>query len=260
MSKLSVVLCLFLAFTALGYNLLLIDDYSASGSNSDFEELINWGILEGMGISYTYIYHNSVTKKTEDASYLSNYTDILWNTWNRVITTAEKDTLEAWVNDGNSLVVTGFDALGSPTDTNLAALVRSTQSGDFPYTKSFQIADIDHWIINGSYEDAAGVEADFYTESTDHDRAAPVSGTISLGSVEQSGSFSGPSKILVTEDVGGNGGIIVYWNGNKNVHDWSNSTYQPHLVNMFRNMMEYLTTWHSIETVSWGQIKANFGD
>ncbi len=260
MSKLSVIFCLFLAFTALGYNLLLIDDYSASGSNSDFEELINRHILEDMSISYTYIYHNSVTKRTEDASYLSSYDIILWNTWNRVITTAEKDTLEAWVNDGNYLVVTGFDSLGSPTDTNAADLVRSTQSGDFSYTERYKVYDIDHWITNGFYEDAAGVEADFYTESTDHDLAFPAADTLALAIVEQSGEFIGPTKIMVTENVGGNGGIIVYWNGNKNVHDWSNHTYQPHLVNMFRNMMDYLTTYHSIESVSWGQIKATFSD
>jgi hypothetical protein len=264
MSKLSVVLCLLFAFTAMGYNLLLIDDYAASGSNSDFEELINRHILEDMSISYTYIYNNSVTKKTEDAGYLSSYNIILWNTWDRVISTAEKDALEDWVNVGRYLVVTGFDSLGSPTDPNAADLVRSTQSGDFSYTERYKVYDIDHWIINGTYEDAAGVEADFYTESTDHDLALPAADTLALAIVEQSGEFIGPTKIMVTENIG-NGGIIVYWNGNKNVHDWSNDTYQPHLVNMFRNMMDYMCSinpppFESIESVSWGQIKAEFSD
>jgi len=262
MSKLSVLLCLFLAFTAMGYNLLLIDDYAASGSNSDFEELFNRNILENMGISYTYIYNNSVTKKTEDATYLGGYDIILWNTWNRVISAEEKSTLGAWVATGAYLVVTGFDSLGSPTDTTAANLVKSSRSGDFSYTESYKIADIDHWITDGTYEYTAGLEGDFYSESTDHDQASPTAGTLSLGNVKQNDIFTGPSKILVTENIG-NGGIIIYWNGNKNVHDWSNTTYQPHLVNMFRNMMDYLCNIDpptAVESVSWGQIKATFAD
>jgi hypothetical protein len=255
---------LLFAFTAMGYNLLLIDDYAASGSNSDFEELINRGILEGItpGITYTYIYNNSVTKRTEDAAYLADYDIILWNTWNRVISVEEKNTLGAWVSTGAYLVVTGFDALGSPTDTNAAQLVHSNQSGDFSYTERYQIYDIDHWITDGNYEYTAGIEADFYTESTDHDEASPSAGTLSLGNVWQSGGWFGPAKIMVTENIG-NGGIIVYWNGNKNVHDWSNGTYQPHLVNMFRNMMDhmcFIDPPSSVETVTWGQIKAEFSD
>lgn len=265
MSKLSVVLCLLFAFTAMGYNLLLIDDYAASGSNSDFEELINRHILEDMSITYTYIYNNSVTKRTEDAAYLADYDIILWNTWNRVISMEEKNTLGAWVSTGAYLVVTGFDSLGSPTDAVAAQLVHSVNSGDFSYTARYRIYDIDHWMTDGQYEYTAGLEGDFYSESTDHDLAGPMAGTTALGIVwdgSGSGGFFGPIKFLVTENIG-NGGIIVYWNGNKNVHDWSNHTYQPHLVNMFRNMMDYMCFIDpptSVESVTWGQIKADFSD
>jgi hypothetical protein len=179
-------------------------------------------ILNAMGLGYDLLNNNwngSQGVYTSDKDLLNSYDAVIWYAsgydTGRLITQEEHDALEQYLQNAGRLLVTGYDTLGSPTDPLLADLVRSSSSGDGPFTLDYTVTDGDHPIMNGPY----GV---FPTGTTltarhsDHDQAEADT---SRGAVTVAELISGHDKIMATHLLGING-RVVYWNGNYNLADW----------------------------------------
>ncbi|MCD4733211.1 hypothetical protein K8R78_03110, partial [bacterium] len=140
--------------------------------------------------------------------------------------------------------VTGYDVLGSPDDSVMAELVRSSDYGDGPFQSGCTITDDTHFITNGPYGSFSG---SCTAEHNDHDHYVP-DGT--AGCVEVIAVDSTYSKVI---DCVVGAGHITGWNGNRGCADWSPVDWQ----NMLRNWIsEALANTSNIEETTWGQIKA----
>jgi hypothetical protein len=213
--------------------------------------------LDELGIAFTHEHDNRQRYPgiTENPAFLADYRVIVWYNDQRVITQDERDTVLDWVEDGNYLVVTGYDSIGNPNDPRMADLIGSSVYGDYPFCDGFCVSDSDNWIMDGPWGCFSGC-FEILPHCTDHDWALPAPGTRKLASA-CSGTLIGPAKILLTEDVG-NGGIIVYWNGNWDSEEWWWFNRSPETVNMFRNIMDHLVELVAVREVSWGEIKSYF--
>ncbi|MCX7021502.1 MAG: hypothetical protein NTW26_04350 [bacterium] len=256
----AITLCFAMVFGASGYNLLLLDDsspdYGMPGDYNNLDSVEN--ILTDMGISFDHWHNNWIMNKSSDLNFLLNYDIILWYNDNRAISQSEYGTMREWVGEGNCLVVTGEDSLGSPNDPLMAELVGSTTYGDYPFCERFTITKPDNWIADGEagYYDGT---YDIITYASDYDMAEPrLPGTYAVAVTLVNGINVGPAKILVTEMVPPRGGIVVYWNGNRDAAEWWRMSQTPVTVNMFKNMMFYFTQISSVDEVSWGGIKGVF--
>ncbi|OGD76776.1 MAG: hypothetical protein A2Y64_04570 [Candidatus Coatesbacteria bacterium RBG_13_66_14] len=254
---------LFIGFTTAGaVDLLLVDDNSWDGP----EGLPNYAnmervedILDAMGIPFYHEWNNRhrFPGITADLDYLNNYHIMIWYNDNRAIDQTEYDAVRAWVEEGNYLIVTGYDSLGNPNDPIMAQLVGSSTYGDYPFCDSFSVGNDDNFIMDGDWGYfAAGTSYGILPDATDHDWAQPVPGTRKIATA-YFGHVQGPAKILLTENVG-DGGIIVYWNGNWDSIEWWRTSQTMDTVNMFRNLMDYLVELVSVEETSWGGIKGIF--
>lgn len=179
-------------------------------------------LLNSMGVAYDLLNNNwngSQGVYTSNKNLLNKYDAIVWYASGygigRLITQEEYDALEQYLNDGGRLLVSGYDTLGSPADPLLANLVRSSSSGDGPYTLDYTVTDGDHPIMNGPH----GV---FPTGTTltarhsDHDQAEA---DVSRGALTVAELISGHDKIIATQ-LSGSKGRVVYWNGNNQLADW----------------------------------------
>ncbi|MEJ2737062.1 MAG: S8 family serine peptidase [Anaerolineae bacterium] len=179
-------------------------------------------ILDSMGLTYDVLNNNWDGAQgiyTSNYGFLGDYAVVVWYasgyTYGRLITQQEHDALEQYLQAGGRLLVTGYDTLGSPTDSLLADLVRSSSSGDGPFTYDYTITDGDHPITNGPFGTFAAGTA-LRTAYTDHDQAEADTGRGATTVAELAG---GRDKILAAELA--SGGIVVYWNGNRIVSDWT---------------------------------------
>jgi len=175
---------------------------------------------------------------TSDMTLLSTHTHIVFHEHDRILSTTERDNLRAWIDGGGRLIVTGYDSLGSPTDSNLAGILNCTSPGDGPFSGSLSVVDASHPIMMGPAQVFSMGET-LTSGSTDHDRCTPGTGATRLVEV------SGSSKLQITEGVGPGLGMVIYWNGNgvgsSELRDWTGSSgTQPDLQNMFVNVLEYL--------------------
>ena len=148
-------------------------------------------------------------------------------------------SLEAYIQSGGHLLVTGYDTLGSPTDTALAGLVRALAPADGPsYETGWQTANISHPVLSGPFGNyrnvsftATGYDADAFTPDT-------ARGAIALATMP-----SGQTRLLFT-DVAGAAGSVGYWNGGVSGSDPA----QPDFTDsgpagrIFRNYVAYATT------------------
>jgi hypothetical protein len=139
----------------------------------------------------------------------------------RAITAVEQAALEAYIQAGGSLIVTGFDVLGGPDDARLADVVRSSTYGDLPGLAGWTAAGTDHFILNGSAGDYRGLG--FTAGHDDHDEltADGARGAVSLGTIDT----TAYDKIIFT-DLPAPGGSVGMWNGNRDGSDWSSDADQ----------------------------------
>jgi hypothetical protein len=251
---------LFLGFTAAGaVDVLLVDDNSADGDPSP--NYVNLdrveSILNDLGIPFYHCHDDRILFPiiTANLDFLNNYRIMVWYNDNRAIDQSEYDAVRAWVEEGNYLVVTGYDSLGNPNDPLMAQLVGSSTYGDYPYCDTFNVGDSDNFIMDGDWGYFSG-GYDILPDGRDHDWANAVSGTRQIATC-YTGHVRGPAKILITGGVG-DGGIIIYWNGNWDSIEWWRFTQTPETVNMFRNMMDYLVglAHEAVTETSWGEIKS----
>ncbi|MFQ5612324.1 MAG: M4 family metallopeptidase [Anaerolineae bacterium] len=186
-------------------------------------------ILDDMALAYDVLNNNwngSQGIYTSDFNVLSSYEVVVWYGsgagFGRLITQAEHDALELYLGSGGRLLVTGYDTLGSPTDTLLADIVRSSSSGDGPFVYNYSVTDGSHPIMNGPF-------GSFPTGTTltaghsDHDQAEADTGRNATTVAELVG---GRDKIIATDldPASADSGRIVYWNGNLNARDWVGQT------------------------------------
>jgi hypothetical protein len=218
-------------------------------------------VLDEMGLTYHLINDNDPNLYMADPTFLAQYEVIVWyesgaSDSGRAITQGEHDAVEAWLQSGGRLLVTGYDLIGSPDDPLMADLVRSSTVGDGPFDGDFHIV-LDHPITNGPYGVYPPGTA-LTANETDHDNATPDA---ARGAVAVAVLDSEPyAKIMATEL--GSGGAVVLWNGNDYVDDWLVGTLEhplkgedkgipalapasPDFVegqNMFKNTLAWLAT------------------
>jgi hypothetical protein len=256
----TMVLCFAVVLGVSAYNLLLLDDSSPDyGMPDDYNNLDNVEqVLTDMGVGFDHWHNNWIMNKSADLDFLEDYDVILWYNDNRAILGQEYQVMQEWVSRGNYLVVTGEDSLGSPNDPLMASLVGSVIYGDCPYCDSYTVTRPDSWIADGDagYYDGTYAVLDY---AADHDKAAPkLPGTYAVAFTLVGDHTVGPAKILVTEDVEPGGGVVVYWNGNRDGAEWWRLSQTPETVNMFKNMMYFLTQNVGVQEVSWGDLKGIF--
>lgn len=218
---------------------------------SDNDELDNGtflSALSGMGIAYTVFNYNETSEGgpiayMDDPTFLAGWNVIVWyqSGWNdsgRAITQAEHDAVAAWLAAGGRLIVTGYDVIGSPDDPLMADLIRSSTFGD--YTSGYYSnVVVDHPISNGPYGNFVGqTDIESYNSDNDDAVADTARGALMVSEVNYD-LADNVAKIMVTEDPG-SGMVVVFWNGNDYLEDWTESTSYPELYNMMRNMMVYI--------------------
>jgi hypothetical protein len=137
--------------------------------------------------------------------------------YGRLTTPAEANALESYVEAGGRLLVTGYDTIGSPDDSVLAEIVRSSTVGDGPFEYSYSIVDAAHPIATGPYGFFPnGFE--LIATYSDHDDVHAIG---AAGAVGVARLASGADKIIATDlDPAPASGRIVYWNGNLEAQDW----------------------------------------
>ena len=220
-------------------NIALISD------DSYLDDSVLFSILDDLGIDYQVFNNNDSDgiAYTDDPSFLSNWDVIIWyqsgyDDYGRDITQAEHDAMEAWLQNGGRLLVTGYDVMGSPDDPLMADLIRSSSYGD--YTDGYY-SDVvaDHPISNGPYGNYVG---DTDIEAADDDNDDAVADTsrgavaVSLVNYELGDNIA---KIMATEDTG-TGMKVVFWNGNDYIDDWNDPSSYPELNDLLRNTLVWL--------------------
>jgi hypothetical protein len=135
----------------------------------------------------------------------------------RLTTPAEIAALEGYLEAGGRLLVTGYDTIGSPDDSLLAELVRSTTVGDGPFESFYTVFDPGHPIANGRWGSFPGGYG-LMAAHSDHDY---VHADAARGAFPVARFPSGADKIIATDiDPAPASGRIVYWNGNLEARDW----------------------------------------
>jgi hypothetical protein len=176
-----------------------------------------------MGVGFDHAVDNwngTQGRVTSEIGMLSNYSAAVWYasgfSFGRNTTPEELAALEAYLQAGGRLLVTGYDTLGSPTDPLLAQLVRSNSSGDGPFTYDWIVTSATHPIMDGPFGSFAG-GMPLSASSSDHDLAEA---DVPLGAVTVAELSDGHDKIIATM-VPGTDGRVVYWNGNSGAADWT---------------------------------------
>ncbi|MFT6397478.1 MAG: cysteine-rich repeat protein [Bradymonadia bacterium] len=157
-------------------------------------------------------YESADATAASDLERLNEHSFVIFNHNNRAATGAEVAALNAYVEGGGTLLITGYDSMGSPTDTALAGVARVTTSGDGPFSGECAVIAEGHPIMDGPYGSWPAGYA-FTVTSTDHDNVSAGGESIEIASV------STASKITFAEGIGA-GGTVMYWNSNNGLVDW----------------------------------------
>jgi len=203
--------------------------------NSELDSYDIDGLVTGMELNCTVYNYNNGNWYTQDSTLVVKYDIIIWYQYNRAITATEQNTMENYLQNGGRLIVTGHDSLGSPSDSRLAALVRSSTTGDHG-ASSWTVTDNTHPIMNGPYGYwPKGTSLTVQQSNHDFAEADTSKGAQTIGELT-----TGRDKIIATELTGG--GLVVYWNGNRYVDDWyiDGDTNDTDHQNMLKNMMYWM--------------------
>ena len=159
--------------------------------------------------------------RTNDVNYMLQFDVVIFYASGdlhsgRQIGSAEQTALEAYIQAGGNLIVTGHDVIGDPNDPRLADVVRSSTFGDESNnTPTWTAANVDHFILNGPFGDFRGMT--FAPARDDHDdlTADAARGAVSLGFLDDE-----PYDKIAFTDVPAPGGSVGMWNGNGGGDDW----------------------------------------
>lgn len=186
-------------------------------------------LLDDEGFEHTSLNNGSGTYSS-DVDDLLAYPMVVFYQNNRAISAAEQSALDQYIQCGGVLLLTGYDSLGSPTDTRLAAVARVTTSGDYTGHTRCTITSDAHPATTGPYGDYS-VGGTFTVTSSDHDNVRAGGASTQLISVDSA------AKLTWAGDVGAHHGQVYYWNGNSSVADWTRAGTTQ---NIFLNIM----AWH----------------
>jgi hypothetical protein len=183
--------------------ILLIEDQSGFGGAA--------GVLTSNGFTVTVVNneHASGYANLLNPSFLASFDFIVYgergNGFGAILPSSVATSLNNYVLGGGDLLVTGYDTLGSPTDSNLAGLLRLTSPGDrVSFDSSWVVANVDNPIINGPFGDFRGTT--FNATGYDDDNLALGIGTLALVTFSSDG-----QERLTFHALGG--GPVGYWNG-----------------------------------------------
>lgn len=157
--------------------------------------------------------------RTVDVNFMAGFDAVIFYAFgsmgSREITSGEQTALEAYIQGGGNLIVTGFDTLGNPDDPRLADVVRSSTVGDDARADEWIALDVDHFILNGPFGDFRG--RIIANGDSDHDNvtADTARGAITLGLLN-----GDPYEKIIFTDVAAPGGSVGMWNGNSDARDW----------------------------------------
>ena len=188
------------------HNILLIEDQSGFEGADD--------VLIGDGHSVTVINNERANGRINllDTTFLNTFDLVIWGArgdgFGEVTPTDVADSLENYIQGGGNLLVTGYDTLGSPTDTVLANLVRAINPGDqVSVNPDWQTTDVDIFVLNGLIGDYRNQS--FSHIGYDDDILIPDTGQ---GAVILANTPGASAKIIFT-DLPAPGGTVGYWNG-----------------------------------------------
>lgn len=178
-------------------------------------------------------------------SALSNFDMVVWGArgagYGIVSPISVINTLNAYINNGGNLLVTGYDTLGSPNDILLADLVRSSTYGDcVSYDSSWVTSSVDNFILNGAYGDFRNQSFSSIGYDDDNLTADTTRGAISLADFD-----NGRDRIIFTDLAFG--GSVGYWNGG---NGGTSGNAQPDFYNsgipqnIFRNWVKGVSPEH----------------
>jgi hypothetical protein len=203
------------------------------------DNVIITGLLTTWGHTFD-IYDNNGTGgvHTSNAALLAGYETIIYHKHDDTISATEMNNLVDFVNNGGSLLVTGYDSLASPTDTMLGTVINCTGPTDYTGVTNLVFTNDTHPIATGPAQTFA-LGAVLTASSSDHDDCNPGAGALQIVSV------SAAPKIVVTDNVGPGMGKVIYWNGNGSVGgpltDWTGAGgTQPALQNLFVNVVMHM--------------------
>ncbi len=121
---------------------------------------------------------------------------------------AVADSLEAYIQAGGNLLVTGYDTLGSPTDYVLAELVRARSPGDqVSHVATWQTSDVDVFVLNGEFGDFRDQRFSHIGYDDDRLFADTARGAQVLATTP------GQTARVIFTDLPGPAGSVGYWNG-----------------------------------------------
>ena len=223
----------------------LVEDGDASGLDAT-------DAFDPLGLDTALSQGAAASAVLEDADNFADGQVIVWVTGARDITQGEYDMLEAWVQAGGGLVVTGADTLsnsqcwydgGSGDDDDdsagddddsaspfwsggadcdgevevdgalLALLVRSLTTGDGPETDACAVSDSTTPVTAGAYGSFTTAYS-FTASDTNHENAIADAAR----NATRVAAVGSKAKIIWTDVPFG--GSILYWNGNTDLGDW----------------------------------------
>ncbi len=214
-------------------------------------------ICDPMVEDFTYIMYDdngNTGDLTSNPAFWANYDIVIWYAsgnigGGRLLTTAEYNAANEFIDNGGWLLLTGYDLLGSPNDALMADLVRSSVYGCYHYSPglSYTIIDPDHFIVDGPYGSFTGALS--ITE-TFMDEMIPNTGLgcTAVISIDQTADY----KVI---DCAVNSGRVTSWNGNESSINWISD---PDCANMLRNWIAEGLIVTAINRSTWGQIKASY--
>ncbi|MEO0453709.1 MAG: S8 family serine peptidase [Verrucomicrobiota bacterium] len=203
-------------------NLILTPDNNASSGNVFLlEDRAGFGettqVLFDQGYNVTVFNDDALFNNftAQDPDYLSFFDLVVYGErgesgFGSLMSEATRSALETYVQNGGHLLVTGFDTLGDPSDSNLAQLVRAINPGDLNSgSVEWQVSRINHPILNGPNGDFRGM--DITATGYNDDALTPDT---SQGAVEliSSGPDGSNGKLIFTE-LANPAGSVGYWNG-----------------------------------------------
>ena len=188
-----------------GVNVLLIDDQGGFGAAVD--------ILKADGHEVTVINNEFANDHANllNSEFLEQFDFIIWGARGDGFGTETPSgvaiSLEAYIQAGGNLLVTGIDSLGGPIDTVLADLIRATFPDDQASgSPDWSTADRDNFILNGIFGDFRNQTFSAIAYDDDQAIADGLRGAIALAATPEHS-----DKIIFTSLP--LAGSVGYWNG-----------------------------------------------
>jgi hypothetical protein len=179
---------------------------------------------------------NRAQKHIFNQEVLNNHNVIIWYKQSTGSTSKDEvNQINKWIEGGGRIIITGDEVMCCPIDENIAELLRVKRRGTSINYFSLVVKDASHPIMNGPY--GAWKNGDKFKGTSGvgdcESNEGPGVKTIATASVSEI------PRIVVTSNIG-DGGIIVFWNGNSGAKEWTGEGTSKELGKMFKNTIHWL--------------------